>query len=251
MSKSIGFLAERRLMWQAFRKDFFHTGSVIPSSRYLGRELAANLRSSRPSARILEIGAGTGPVTAQIIPYLIPGDQLDVVEINGDFIPLLQKRFPQATVHHAEGGAPLSPLSPGGRRVEGEGVQSPALSPSYSMRLLHAPVQQVLGEGVYHHLISGLPFNNFPIKLVREIWQSIHRLAAPGATFAFFEYVAIREVKMPFTKGDERKRLHLVGRHLAREIRQHETHARKVFLNVPPAVVHHLRFGESREPRTQ
>jgi phosphatidylethanolamine/phosphatidyl-N-methylethanolamine N-methyltransferase len=231
MSKSVGFLAERRLMWQAFRKDFFHTGSVIPSSRYLGRELAANLRGSRAPARILEIGAGTGPVTAQIIPYLIPGDQLDVVEINGDFIPLLQQRFPQVVKPDGrEGEAPSEP-----RTMRSE-------SPPYTMRLHHAPVQQVPGEGVYHHLISGLPFNNFPIKLVREIWQSIHRLAAPGATFSFFEYFAIREVKMPFTKGDERKRLHLVGRHLAREIRQHETHARKVFLNVPPAVVHHLRL---------
>jgi phospholipid N-methyltransferase len=242
MSKPVGFLAERRVMWQAFRKDFFHTGSVIPSSRYLGRELAANLRGPRPPARILEIGAGTGPVTAQIIPCLIPGDQLEVVEINGDFIPLLQKRFPQAVLlNHAE-GSQQSPVDPS--------HSSPNLQKSvtlpFTMRLLHAPVQQVPGEGVYQHLISGLPFNNFPIKLVREIWQSIHRLAAPGATFTFFEYVAVREVKMPFTRGDERKRLHLVGRHLAREIRDHETHARKVFLNVPPAVVHHLRLDQQR-----
>ncbi|MFO0812745.1 MAG: hypothetical protein U0796_05975 [Gemmatales bacterium] len=237
MSKPIGFLAERRLMWQAFRKDFFHTGSVIPSSRYLGRELAASLRGNRRPARILEIGAGTGPVTAQILPYLIEGDHLDVVEINSDFIPVLQKRFSQAISPPNHGGDGR------GSGVEATLPQAPQqpIQP-WTMRLLHAPVQQVPGEGVYQHLISGLPFNNFPIKLVREIWDSIHRLAAPGATFSFFEYVAVRELKMPFTKGSERKRLHLVGRHLAREIKRYQTHARKVFLNVPPAVVHHLQL---------
>jgi phosphatidylethanolamine/phosphatidyl-N-methylethanolamine N-methyltransferase len=217
MSK-VGFLQERRVMWQAFRKDFFHTGSVMPSSRYLGRELAANLRGDRPPARILEIGPGTGPVTAQILPYLKEGDQLDdVVEINGDFVKVLCERFRISGPAHLE-------------------------TPPEKMRVLHSPLQQVPGEGVYQHLISGLPFNNFPINLVRELWQSIHRLAAPGATFAFFEYIAIREMKMPFTRGSERDRLQLVGQHLADQIKQHQMHARKVWLNVPPAVVHHLRL---------
>jgi len=218
MSSKVGFLQERRVMWQAFRKDFFHTGSLMPSSRYLGRELAANLKGDRPPARILEIGGGTGPVTAQILPRLREGDQFDVVEINGDFVNLLCKRF------HVPHPSPLE-------------------SPPERFRILHAPVQQLSGHGVYQHIISGLPFNNFPIKLVREIWDSIHRLAAPGATFAFFEYVAVRHIKMPFASQDDKKRLHLIGRHFDREIRKHQVHARKVFLNVPPAVVHHLRFA--------
>jgi len=218
MSGKVGFLQERKVMWQAFRKDFFHTGSLMPSSRYLGRELAANLKGDRPPARILEIGGGTGPVTAQILPNLRDGDQFDVVEINGDFVKLLCERF----------------------RVL---KSSPLEGQPERFRILHAPVQQLPGHGVYQHIISGLPFNNFPIKLVREIWNSIHRLAAPGATFAFFEYVAIREIKRPFVRGKERQRLTLIDRHFAREIKKHQMHARKVMLNVPPAVVHHLRFG--------
>ncbi|MBL8823328.1 MAG: hypothetical protein JNJ77_12120 [Planctomycetia bacterium] len=215
MPKHVGFLRERSVMWKAFRKDFFHTGSLMPSSKALGRELAASLKGQRPPARILEIGAGTGPVTAQILPLLQPGDQLDVVEINQEFVQLLCQRFQ---------------------------VESPARldSPPAPLRFLHAPVQDLPGQGIYQHLISGLPFNNFPIRLVRSIWDSIHRLAAPGATFAFFEYVAIREMKMPFVKPTEKKRLQLVGRHLQKEIKQFQTRARKVFLNVPPAIVHHL-----------
>ena len=34
--------------------------------------------------RILECGPGTGAVTAEIVRQLRPGDQLDILEINGD-----------------------------------------------------------------------------------------------------------------------------------------------------------------------
>lgn len=218
MTAKLGFMQERMQMWRAFRKDFFHTGSLVPSSRYLGRELAAYLKGERSPARILEIGPGTGPVTAQIVPLLRPGDQFDAVEINGDFVSIVQQRFPQAVV-------------------------SPLDSPPVPFRLLHAPIQELPGEGVYQHLISGLPFNNFPIELVKQIWQSIHRLAAPQATFSFFEYIAIRSIKMPFARGEEKQRLQGVGDYLAGEIKQHQIAARQIYCNVPPAVVHHLRFA--------
>lgn len=216
-TKRVGFFREWKTMYQGFRRDFFHTGSLMPSSRYLGWELAANLRGDRPPARILEIGPGTGPVTAQILKCLKPGDQLDVVEINEDFVRALCQRFDVV----------------GPAALQGE---------PQAFRVLHTPIQNLPGQRCYQHLISGLPFNNFPIRLVREIWQSIHRLAAPGGTFAFFEYIAIREMKMPMVSKEERKRLALVGRYLNRKNAQLQYAARKVWVNIPPAVVHHLRM---------
>ncbi len=219
MTKKVGFLYERRVFWQAFRSDYFHTGSLWPSSRFLGRELAANLRGDRPPGRILEVGAGTGPVTQQIVKCLKPGDQFDVVEINGELVRVLCERF------HVDG-------------------PSRADSPPAPLRVLHTPIEELPGEHVYDHVVSCLPFNNFPVKLVRTIWESIHRLTKPGGTFSFFEYVAVRSVKLPFVARPEKKRLRLVGRHLGRQIRQRQFRCRKVWANVPPAVVHHLRLGE-------
>jgi phosphatidylethanolamine/phosphatidyl-N-methylethanolamine N-methyltransferase len=213
----LGLIHEWKAMLSAFRKDFFHTGSVMPSSRFLGWELAAPLRSERPPCRILEIGPGTGPVTQQILKCLRPGDQFDAVEINGDFVKVLCRRFQQQ--------APC-----------------PSESEPKEFRILHSPIQTLAGEKCYQHVISGLPFNNFPARLVRDIWKSIHRLTAPGGTFSFFEYVAVREMKMPFVAKEEKRRLALVGRHLCREIKQFQTKAKKVWCNVPPAVVHHLQF---------
>jgi phospholipid N-methyltransferase len=217
MTKKVGFLHERAVFWKAFRGDHFHTGSLWPSSRYLGRELAVNLRGNRGPGRILEIGAGTGPVTAQILKCLLPGDRFDVVEINGDLVGLLCERF------ELPGPAPLD-------------------SEPQPVRVLHAPIQDVPGEHVYDHVICCLPFNNFPVKLVREIWDNIRRLTAVGGTFVFFEYVAIRDMKLPFVARSEKRRLKLVGRHLNRQIRDSEFRAKTVWMNVPPAVVHHLRF---------
>jgi phospholipid N-methyltransferase len=205
-------------MLQAFRKDFSHTGSLLPSSKGLSRELAANLRGERIPGRILEIGPGTGPVTEQILKSLQPGDQFDAVEINGDFVRLLCERF----------------SLPGPASVNG---------PPERFRLFHIPIQRVPGAHCYDHLISGLPFNNFSARLTREIWRCIHRLAAPGATFAFFEYVAIRKLKMPFVSREEQKRLALIGRHLSKEIERFQFREKKVWANVPPAVVHHLRLN--------
>lgn len=219
MTKKVGFLYERRMFWRAFRSDYFHTGSLWPSSRYLGRELADNLRGPRPPGRILEVGAGTGPVTEQIVKHLIPGDRFDVVEINGDLVRVLCERF----------------QVDGPSRPEGE------LQP---IRVLHTPIEDLPGEHVYDHVVSCLPFNNFPVKLVRTIWESIHRLTRPGGTFAFFEYVAVRSMKLPFVARPEKRRLKLVGRHLRRQIRECQFRQKKVWANVPPAVVHHLRLGE-------
>lgn len=228
MTKKVGFLHERRVFWRAFRSDYFHTGSLWPSSRYLGRELAASLRGPRPPARILEVGAGTGPVTEQIARHLIPGDCFDVVEINGDLVRLLCERF----------------------QVDGPGKPDSAPAP---LRVLHTPIEELPGRHVYDHVISCLPFNNFPVKLVRTIWDSIRRLTRPGGTFSFFEYVAIRSMKLPFVAGPEKRRLKLVGRHLGRQIRDCEIRRKKVWANFPPAVVHHLKLGtapdQPSEPR--
>src|SRR5438309_7006544 len=77
------------------RRHFRDTGSLLPSSRFLARALIANLRRPRLAGRILEVGPGTGSVTAQIVRHMVPGDRLDAVEINEHFIDLLQGRLDQ------------------------------------------------------------------------------------------------------------------------------------------------------------
>src|SRR5207237_9798374 len=117
-----------------------------------GKALASELRKPRSPANILEVGPGTGSVTAQILRRMQPGDRLDLVEVNRHFIDLLQHRFN----HDRKFGWFRDQVD-----------------------LIHAPVQSLPGEGTYDYIISGLPLNNFPVAQVREIFQVYNRLLKP------------------------------------------------------------------------
>src|SRR5215471_13843101 len=78
-----------------FRRQYHTTGSILPSSRALGRALTRPLRSAKAPRSILEVGPGTGAVTAEIVRSLRAGDRLDIVEINADFVSVIKRRFEQ------------------------------------------------------------------------------------------------------------------------------------------------------------
>jgi phospholipid N-methyltransferase len=173
------------------------------------------LRKSRGPGRILEVGPGTGSVTAQILRLLLPTDRLDAVEINAHFITLLQCRFEREWTFW---------------RCRDQ------------VRLIHAAVETLPGEGVYDFIISGLPLNNFPVAQVREIFRVYNRLLKPGGTLTYYEYALIRQLKTPFVNRRERRRLYCVGRVVGDYIRACQVRRQQVLMNVPPATVRHLRL---------
>jgi phospholipid N-methyltransferase len=211
----MGYWTECREFYRQFREQYRNTGSILPSSRSLGRALVSEFRKRRGPSRILEVGPGTGAVTVEILRLLRPGDQFDLVEINEHFVALLRRRFEEEPLFRS-------------RR--------------HQAQLIHAPLQDVPGQGVYDYLISGLPLNNFPLALVRDIFRAYRRLLKPGGVLSYFEYILIREMKMFFVGEKERRRLHVLGRVFERNIRAHQIREQQVFLNVPPAVARHFRF---------
>jgi phospholipid N-methyltransferase len=200
------------------RRHFRDTGAVLPSSRFLAGALVSELRKRRAPGRILEVGPGTGSVTAQILRYLLPGDQLDLVDVNGHFIELLSQRFEREWKFW--------------RWRE-------------QVRLIHGGVEYLSGNGTYDFIISGLPFNNFPVAQVREIFQVYDRLLKAGGTLSYYEYVFIRQLKTPFANRRERRRLYRVGRLVKDYIRAYQVRRQQVLINVPPAIVRHLRLKPS------
>ncbi len=210
------YWTECREFFQQFRRQYHTTGSILPSSRGLARALVSQLRRRSGPARVLEVGPGTGAVTAEIVRQMKPGDRLDIVEINADFVALLKRRFEEEPLFQARRG---------------------------QARLIHAPLQEVEGEGVYDYMISGLPLNNFAVALVRDIFGAYRRLLRPGGVLSYFEYLKIRQLKMLLMRGDERERLRVLDGLLGREIAAHQFREQWVFLNVPPAVARHFRFA--------
>jgi phospholipid N-methyltransferase len=214
----MGIWSEYRDFFREFRRDFLHTGSVLPSSAFLARALARPLMQQRPPARILEVGPGTGSVTRAIVRCMQPSDQFDAVEINPAFVAALQRRLERDPVIAARRG---------------------------DIRIIQAPIQEVPGEKVYDFIISGLPLNNFSGPDVRSVYAAFERLARPGATLSYFEYILIRQLKAPFVGRAERYRLARIGALMDRFLRRHQTGYRRVWINVPPAVVHYLQLGKT------
>jgi phosphatidylethanolamine/phosphatidyl-N-methylethanolamine N-methyltransferase len=68
-------------------------GSAVPSSRFLARRIAGFLPRS-PRGYVIELGAGTGAITAALLGRGIPPEQILSVERSEPMVKLLKRRFP-------------------------------------------------------------------------------------------------------------------------------------------------------------
>ena len=148
-------------------------GAVWPSSPALCATMAEPILRNRPDRplRILEVGAGLGPVTEILLPQIREGDTYDIVELNPRFCAHLRERFSgtPATIHE------LSILD--------------------------------WKADSYDRIVSGLPLANFPAEVVEEIYRTFFRLMHKDAFFVMFEYLVIRQALAVATLGAERKRV--------------------------------------------
>ncbi|MFO0880053.1 MAG: methyltransferase domain-containing protein [Gemmataceae bacterium] len=208
-------LNEYSQFFREVRRDFHHTGAVLPSGVFLAEHIARSLRGPRHPFRICEVGPGSGSVTAVLAKHLQEGDLFDLVEINPHFAQLLEERISKDAAF---------------ARVRD------------SVRVINAPVQEVPGDSVYDLIISGLPLNNFSPEVIRSIFDTMTRLIRPGGLLIYFEYTLIRTLKTPFAGRQERQRLSVIGKLLDGYIRDCQVRRDHVLLNLPPATVRHLRL---------
>lgn len=204
-----------RVFFREFRSNFYTTGAVLPSGRLLARALTRFVAEPGPPRRILEVGPGTGAVTAELVRRLRPTDTLDLVELNDRFVERLRERF--AT-------------EPGFVEVGDR------------CRVLHQSVEALPNAEPYDLIVSGLPLNNFSVPLVESILRKFRALLRPGGTLSFFEYIAIRQIKSGISSRSERERLRGVSGALDELLRSDEIRRDWVWLNVLPAWVHHVQI---------
>jgi phospholipid N-methyltransferase len=204
-----------RRFFQELPRHFREIGQVAPSSRLLARKLVEPVRKGEGPRRILEVGAGTGSITAELIRALAPGDTLIVCEINNRLLKLLKvnlRRDPEcrARLHQVE--------------------------------FYNSPVQELRlnqDQGSLSVIISSLPFSNFSPEMVREILDLYAYLLKEDGVLCFYEYVGLRKLGQPFRSPSERKRVREVAR-VIREWRDSRSLEGKLntsltLLNFPPA----------------
>lgn len=131
-------------------------GAVMPSGKMLARTMAQYV-DENSTGPVVELGPGTGAITAALLAHGIDQKRLVLVEFNPAFCALLRERYPQATV------------------VQGD---------AYTLR---DTLWNVLKEPA-SAVVSGLPLVTKPmltrLKLIRDAFVAM----APGAPFVQFTY---------------------------------------------------------------
>jgi phospholipid N-methyltransferase len=226
-------MSDYRVFWREFRQQYHTTGALLPSGRALSRALASFVRNgeatgevaaaagengrevSARSRRIHEVGPGTGAVTGQIIRAMRPGDRLDLVERNEQFVAQIRARLAEEPEYAKLGDR---------------------------ITVIHASVEDLPEDKPYDLIVSGLPLNNFSVDSVGQILDKHRRLLAPGGTLSFFEYVAVRKAKSLISGSEVRQRLRGIGQIFDRLLAANEVRRDFILANVTPAWVHHVQF---------
>ncbi|GBE43087.1 MAG TPA: methyltransferase domain-containing protein [Rhizobiales bacterium] len=86
-----------RVFFRAWLSKPLRTGASVPSSRALSEAMAA-AAAPAPSAKIVELGPGTGTVTQALLDAGVREENLTLIELNDEFRDLLKKRFPRAEI---------------------------------------------------------------------------------------------------------------------------------------------------------
>lgn len=210
-------LSDYQTFLTQFLRNYQTTGSVIPSGRALGSALCRYVGGGGPQ-KILEAGPGTGAVTGCIIDRMRQDDELWMVELNPTFAAHLRSAFhDKPAFREAASRCHL---------IEGSVAQLGPLSK----------------DGQFDLIISGLPLNNFSSTDVKDILQAYAKLLKPDGILSFFQYILIRPAKMFVSLGPERDRLKGVGEAIEGVLGEREFAREWVWVNVPPASVHHIRF---------
>ena len=151
-------LSDTTLFLQEWLVNPQRTGSVVPSSRQLAAAMARWLPRD-PESFVLELGPGTGAVTAALLKRGLREDRLIAIDNNPNLTKLLRKRFPQAQI------------------ITGDAWHMDTLLGS-----LRVPVDSVGA------VISSLPLLNFPVDQAEALAQKIRDVLEPQGNWVQYSY---------------------------------------------------------------
>jgi phospholipid N-methyltransferase len=184
----------------------------------LAAAMTSSIGAIEGPRRVLEVGPGTGPFTKAILRKLRAGDQFDLVEINENFCRTLEKKL-------------LGPYR--------------GKHPRVKVGLHCAPIEEAKLEGPYDVIVCGLPFNNFPPKLMRQIFRRMFALLKENGELVYFEYAGVRVMKGPVLDSAGRARLKRIDAYGKSLRRHHDGKKEFVLGNIPPAIAYRLK-GERK-----
>jgi phosphatidylethanolamine/phosphatidyl-N-methylethanolamine N-methyltransferase len=128
--------------------------SVAPSSRWLSATTVRNI-DWNAARTLVELGAGTGPITRVLARHATPACRVFVIERDPDFVRLLRQRFGER---------------PNFEIIEGDVRDLTSL---------------LAGRGVdrVDHVISGLPVPSFPRELQQTFFRAVGAVLSSDGTY--------------------------------------------------------------------
>jgi phosphatidylethanolamine/phosphatidyl-N-methylethanolamine N-methyltransferase len=143
------------------------TGAVMPSGKALARTMARYVHPNSDGP-VVELGPGTGPVTAALVEHGVDPSRLVLVEFNPDFCRLLRKRYPEATI------------------VQGD---------AYRLRHLLEPYFTSPAAAI----VSSLPLLTRPLRTRLRLMADVVALLQAGAPFVQFTYGLLPPIPKTFS----------------------------------------------------
>lgn len=142
--------------FQGFLRRPQIVGSVIPSSRFLERRILKYADIGRNDL-VVELGPGTGGTTQALLDELGPGGRLLSIEVEPEFVELLQD------------------------------IDDPRLIPHHGSAENIAEILKMHGLGSPDIVISGIPFSTMPDDVGRRIVREIHHVLPQGKSFVAYQ----------------------------------------------------------------
>lgn len=154
VSRSPRSLFLRELMAQPLA-----VGAICASSPHLAARMAAQVDLAA-GGWVVELGGGTGVITAALLAHGVPAERLAVVEQSDRLAAHLRQRFPAIHVLH------------------GDAAELPALLAQLDGA---QPVR-------VQHIVSGLPLLSIPTPVRQRILHAGAQVLAPGGRLLQFTY---------------------------------------------------------------
>lgn len=142
------------LMMKAFLQQGRKIASFAPSSRYMARKIIDGINWNDAKC-IVELGAGTGPITAEVVKCLKPHTKLLVIELDPILCGRLKSRF------HNVANVDV---------VQGDATK-------FDRLLAERGLSKV------DHVLSGLPLPSFPKDLRNAVLETSSRTLTSNGTF--------------------------------------------------------------------
>jgi phospholipid N-methyltransferase len=179
--------------------------------------MASPLKAPRKPMHILEAGAGTGAVTAKILENFQEGDTLIVCELNPRMMKRLKRNLEKNELFrkHRE-----------------------------SITVFEGPVQEVSEDKSFDVIVSSLPFLNFELPMVEEIFSKYKRVSTPETVMTYYEYMGLRSLGRTISPPKRKNRIRQLDGYLRELFSRCNTARKRVWMNFLPINVYTIYVQE-------